>query len=75
MRFFYWARIPLDNQGEIANQFNSYPDWTIEILSPNQTPTRVIDNILFCLENGSQLGWLIDSQEKNNYGIPSRKTP
>lgn len=61
---FYWQRIPLDDEGEIANQFNSYPDWTIEILSPNQTPTRVIDNILFCLENGTQLGWLIDTDEK-----------
>jgi Uma2 family endonuclease len=61
---FYWQRIPLDNEGEIANQFNSYPDWTIEILSPNQKLTRVIDNILFCLENGTQLGWLIDTDEK-----------
>jgi Uma2 family endonuclease len=61
---FYWQRIPLDDEGEIANQFNSYPDWTIEILSPNQKTTKVIDNILFCLENGTQLGWLIDTDEK-----------
>lgn len=61
---FYWQRIPLDEEGEIANQFYSYPDWAIEILSPNQKPTKVIDNILFCLENGSQLGWLIDTEEK-----------
>ncbi|MGI0479581.1 Uma2 family endonuclease [Geminocystis sp. CENA526] len=61
---FYWERIPLDEEGEIANQFNSSPDWCIEILSPNQKPTKVIDNILFCLENGTQLGWLIDSEEK-----------
>ncbi|WP_017295474.1 Uma2 family endonuclease [Geminocystis herdmanii] len=61
---FFWERIPLDEEGEIANQFNSYPDWCIEILSPNQKPTKVIDNILFCLEYGTQLGWLIDSDEK-----------
>jgi len=72
---FYWARIPLDNEGEIANQFNSYPDWTIEILSPNQTATRVIENILFCLENGSQLGWLIDSQEKIIMVFQTEKPP
>ena len=61
---FYWQRIPLDDQDEIANQFNSFPDWTIEILSPNQKSTRVIDNILFCLEHGTQLGWLIDPDDK-----------
>lgn len=61
---FYWERIPLDEQGEIANQFYSYPDFMVEILSPNQNPTKVIDNILFCLEQGTQLGWLIDIAEK-----------
>jgi Uma2 family endonuclease len=61
---FYWERIPLDEEGEIANQFNSSPDWCIEILSPNQKPTKVIDNILYCLEHGTQSGWLIDSDEK-----------
>lgn len=58
-------KIPLDEDGELENNDIFFsPIWTIEILSPSQTPTRVIDNILFCLENGSQLGWLIDSQEK-----------
>lgn len=35
----------------------------IEILSPEQSSTRVIDNILFCLNAGTELGWLIDPQE------------
>ena len=61
---FYWQRIPLDTSGEIANHFDSYPDWAIEILSPGQKSTRVIDNILFCLEYGTQLGWLIDAEDK-----------
>jgi Uma2 family endonuclease len=61
---FSWERIPLDAGGEIENNFETYPDWTIEILSPDQSPTRVIDNILFCLNNGTELGWLIDPQEK-----------
>lgn len=61
---FNWARIPLDENGEIENTFDIAPDWTIEILSPEQSPTRVINNILFCLDHGTELGWLIDPKEK-----------
>jgi Uma2 family endonuclease len=61
---FGWNRIPISAAGEIENVFPIYPDWTIEILSPDQRPTRVINNILFCLNHGTQLGWLIDPEEK-----------
>lgn len=61
---FLWERIPLTSEEEIANQFDAFPDWIIEILSPNQKPTKVIDNILHCLEYGSQLGWLVDPDER-----------
>lgn len=61
---FAWQRIPLDADGEIENTFEIAPDWTIEILSPDQSPTRVINNILFCLNHGTELGWLIDPQER-----------
>ncbi len=61
---FEWNRIPISAAGEVENIFPIYPDWTIEILSPDQRPTRVINNILFCLNHGSHLGWLIDPDEK-----------
>jgi Uma2 family endonuclease len=61
---FEWSRIPLNANGEIENIFQIAPDWTIEILSPAQNPTRVINNILFCLNHGAKLGWLIDPEEK-----------
>lgn len=61
---FTWERIPTNTDGTIANQFNAHPDWTIEILSPDQSVTRVTGNILHCLNHGSQLGWLIDPKEK-----------
>jgi Uma2 family endonuclease len=58
-------KIPLNDEQELDNDSILFaPDWCIEILSPNQKPTKVIDNILFCLENVTQLGWLIDSEEK-----------
>jgi Uma2 family endonuclease len=61
---FEWNRIPINEIGEVENVFPIYPDWKIEILSPDQYPTRVINNILFCLNHGTRLGWLIDPEEK-----------
>ena len=60
---FRSERIPKENNGDIANAFNLHPDWIIEILSPNQSQTRVIRNILHCLDNGTEMGWLIDPDE------------
>jgi Uma2 family endonuclease len=55
--------IPRDNNGEVANTFSLPPDWTIEILSPGQSQSRVIRNILHCLSHGAELGWLLDPEE------------
>ncbi len=59
-----WSRIPRDANGEVANVFAVAPDWTIEILSPEQSQTKVTKNILHCLKHGTQMGWLIDPDEK-----------
>lgn len=61
---FSWQRIPFDPDGEFANVFKIYPDWTVEILSPDQNATKVISNILHCLNYGTQLGWFVDPSEK-----------
>jgi Uma2 family endonuclease len=62
---FTWERIPRNAAGEVENMFTTYPDWLIEILSPDQRPTRAINNILLCLNQGARLGWLVDPEEKN----------
>ena len=72
---FAWNRIPLDADGEIANTFNTHPDWTIEILSPGQSQTKVTNNILHCLNAGCQMGWLLDPDEKNILAYPARQQP
>jgi Uma2 family endonuclease len=59
-----YQRIPRDDNGDIANVVNTYPDWTIEILSPEQNMMRVTNNILHCLNYGCSLGWLIDPQSR-----------
>jgi len=52
------------HRGEVANVVPTHPDWIIEILSPGQSQTQVINKILHCLEHGCQLGWLIDPEER-----------
>ncbi|PHM11875.1 hypothetical protein CK516_00220 [Nostoc sp. 'Peltigera malacea cyanobiont' DB3992] len=61
---FTWPRIPRDQNGEVANVFQAAPDWTIEILSPDQRQTKVTKNILHCLNYETQMGWLIDPEEQ-----------
>lgn len=61
---FKTERIPRDPDGTIANDFNIPPDWTIEILSPEQSHTRVVKNIVHCLKHGAMIGWLIDPSDR-----------
>jgi Uma2 family endonuclease len=62
---FEEAKIAYDGNGDIENVFNISPDWTIEILSPDQSTTKVLKNINHCLAYGNQMGWLIDPKERS----------
>lgn len=72
---FVWNRIPRDKNGEIANTFSASPDWTIEILSPEQSQTRVTKNILHCLQHGTEVGWLIDPKEQTVFVYRPKQEP
>lgn len=61
---FTWQRIPRKENGGVANVFQVAPDWTIEILSPHQSVTKVTKKILHCLKYQTQMGWLIDPDEQ-----------
>jgi Uma2 family endonuclease len=62
---FRWSRIPITSSGKIANRFEIHPNWSIEILSPHQSSTKVLGNLLHCSQYGTELGWLIDPQEES----------
>ncbi len=62
---FHWQRIPFTVDGEVPDDFELAPDWTIEILSPQQKPNKVIGNILHCLQHGCRLGWFIDPDDRS----------
>lgn len=52
-------RIPAMNQ-----PIDGAPNWAIEILSPDQRMTKVVTKIQACLQEGMQLGWIIDVEEQ-----------
>ena len=45
---------------ETDEPFNGAPDWLIEIRSRDQSTLNLQNKILHCLNNGTQLAWLID---------------
>ena len=58
-----WERIQVNDIGEPEDNFIAAPDWSIEILSPDQKANRVIDNLLHCIRHGCQLGWMLDPDD------------
>jgi Uma2 family endonuclease len=62
---FRWQRIPRSPSGRVANRFELHPDWAIEILSPDQSQTKVLENLLHCSQHGTELGWLLDPDDES----------
>jgi Uma2 family endonuclease len=65
LSIFRWDRIPRSQLGRVLNRFEIQPDWAIEILSPEQRQTKVLANLLHCVDNGTELGWLLDPEDEN----------
>lgn len=62
---FEWAKIPFDADGEVPNDFLIPPNWIIEILSPEQSPNRVTQKILYSLQHETQVGWMVDPSDRS----------
>lgn len=60
-----WSNLPKDEDGEISDRVNRPPDWIIKILSPDQSTTALIEKIIFCIHQGTELVWLIDPHAKS----------
>ncbi|MEA5467805.1 MULTISPECIES: Uma2 family endonuclease [unclassified Spirulina] len=72
---FAWDKIPVDENDEIANIFNDIPDLIVEVLSPDQSQTKVTGKILHALNYGSQMGWLIDPSAHSILIYPPQQQP
>ena len=72
---FEWSRIPIDEDGEIANPIEVAPDWIIAILSPDQSPNPVIKKIIFSIQHGTKLGWFADPRDKSVIAFAPNQMP
>lgn len=70
-----WGKIEFDVNGEPVDNVVVAPDWTIEILSPEQSANRVTGNILHCLSHGCQLGWLVDPEDRSILVFRAQRQP
>jgi Uma2 family endonuclease len=70
-----WDRIKTNAIGEPEDNFIEAPDWSIEILSPEHNPNRLIDNLLHCLNYGCQLGWMLDPDDYSVLVLRSHQAP
>ncbi len=66
---FRWQRIPRSSSGRVLNRFELAPDWAIEILSPDQSTHKVLNNLLHCVAHGTELGWLLDPGSEMIMGV------
>ena len=62
------ADIPRNENGKVDGDLLCAPPWMIEVLSPGQSQTKVVKKIFHALEQGTQLGWLIDPAEDCVFG-------
>ncbi|PZV07921.1 MAG: hypothetical protein DCF22_21175 [Leptolyngbya sp.] len=70
-----WSQLQFNSCGEPDDVFLEAPSWSIEILSPDQKATRVIDNLLHCLQYGCQLGWMLDPDDYSIWVFQPQKAP
>jgi Uma2 family endonuclease len=61
--YFLWDRIPLDEEGRLAERVSISPDWSIEILSPGQTVAKLTARLERLVKKGVRLGWLIQPRK------------
>ena len=64
LRLETWAAIPLSDRKRFAHVC---PDFIIEIRSESDSIAELLEKMAEWIENGVQLGWLIDPKDKKAY--------
>jgi Uma2 family endonuclease len=61
---YLWHRIPRLPNGEVANRFTEPPDITVEIVSPDQAVTDLIDKSIWYVKNGVRIALVVDTDHR-----------
>lgn len=70
-----WENIAFDESGAPLDDVTVAPDWMIEILSSGQSANRVAGNVLYAMEYGCEVGWLVDPDDKSVLVFQSGRSP
>jgi Uma2 family endonuclease len=60
-----WERIPVDDEGEVANDFFVAPDVAVEVVSSEQRMTAVFRKCVWYVSNGVPVALAIDPDDKS----------
>jgi Uma2 family endonuclease len=62
---YRWERIPVDEKGQVADDFQEPPDIAVEIVSPGQSATALVRRCLWYVDNGVQVALLVDPEDES----------
>ena len=61
---YLWHRIPRMPNGEIADRFTEPPDIAVEIVSPDQSVTKLIEKCVWNVKHGVQIALVVDTYDR-----------
>ncbi|MGH2371069.1 MAG: Uma2 family endonuclease, partial [Chloroflexota bacterium] len=72
---YRWDRIPVDDLGQVANDFRTPPDIAIEIVSPQQSVNAFVRRCIRYIELGAHVALLVDPADESVLAFRSGHTP
>lgn len=61
---YRWDRVPFADDGELEGGFGEPPAVAIEILSPDQSVTSLVEKCLGFVEQGTEIALIVDSRDR-----------
>jgi Uma2 family endonuclease len=62
---YRWERIPVDEKGQVADDFQEPPDIAVEIVSVGQSATALVRRCLWYVDNGVKVALLVDPEDES----------
>jgi Uma2 family endonuclease len=72
---YAWDRIPRLPNGEVANHFTEPPDIAVEVVSPGQSVTDLVDKCIWYVKNGVRIALIVDIDRRVVFRFRSDAVP